>query len=136
MSNPGIYATRFDSNSKALQEFEKSLSYLRDNTNIRSSAEANEIIEPLVKIMQSLTEDLSEKLTLFDKIIEKDILGILRNWHREDWMQYKNNIQALSNKLAQNEFQVTHSDFEILNDVSDALDAECQSLFQRMRGRK
>jgi hypothetical protein len=78
-----------------------------------------------------LNRHLSETVDLD----EKNIVETLQKRHIRNWQQYKEQIIQLNDKLTSGVTTITQNDFEILNDVADAIDTECANIFRRISGR-
>lgn len=68
-------------------------------------------------------------------IDEHSIVEILQQRHSKDWQEFKTQIIRLTKKLELSEPRLTNENFDLLEDIADALDAECAELFKRMSGR-
>ncbi len=66
---------------------------------------------------------------------EGGVTDILKERHSRDWPTYKEKLLKLNNKLNSENPLLTVEDFQILEDIADAIDAECEILFQRMSER-
>jgi len=135
MGDLGIFASKFSVNSKSLKEFDEALRYLRGRDEITNTGKAGEMIDKLLNVINPISEAIKGKLSDSMAISEHRIIDILKNRHDKEWSFYKKRILELSSKLRANRFQLSHEDYELLNDVADALDAECANLFRRMSQR-
>lgn len=135
MSDLSIFASKFQLNSESLKEFDESLRFLKGKNEIIRTPEVENVISKLLIIINSISESISGEFSEATVISERDIIDILREWHNADWPTYKENILKLNSKLKANKFQLSKDDFKLLDDIGDALDAECQNLFRRMRER-
>ena len=135
MGDLGIFASKFSVNSKSLKEFDEALRYLRGRDEITNTGKAGEMIDKLLNVINPISEAIKGKLSDSMAISEHRIIDILKNRHDKEWSLYKKRILELSSKLKANRFQLSHEDYELLNDIADALDAECANLFRRMSQR-
>lgn len=67
----------------------------------------------------------------------EEMSGFLRRRHREDWQGAIDGILSIASRLERGGggAALSAADLSILDDVSDALDNECASLYTEMRGR-
>lgn len=135
MSNLGVIATRLDVNSRTLKEFDESLHVLRKNKNQLRSKELEEKLDTILKILKPISDGINDNLSA-SEVNENNIINILREQHDQEWQRYQENIQRLTNKLSSGKFQLEEQDFQLLEDIADALDAECEYLFQRLSERR
>jgi len=135
MSDVSVFATKFNSNSKSLREFEKSLDFLRGKDKVLSTPESEPYLQVITHFVKSVTESMAGTFkTTCD--ISLSVSAILKEWHDCDWPTYSQQMSRLAEKLQQQSFSLSDEDFSLLNDVADAMDSECQSLVRRMRGGK
>ena len=66
---------------------------------------------------------------------EDAVTAALNQSHQDDWQQFKNGLINLVEKLEGEHQSFSEYDVMILEDVADALDMECASLFRQMSGR-
>jgi len=135
MGDLGIFASKFSVNSKSLKEFDEALRYLRRRDEITNTGKAGEMIDKLLDVINPISEAIKGKLSDSTTISEHRIVDILKNRHDKEWPLYKKRILELSSKLRANKFQLSREDYDLLNDIADALDAECANLFRRMSQR-
>lgn len=131
MSNFGVIATRLDINSRSLKEFDESLHSLRTKQNKLKSAELSKIIKIILNIVLPISEGINDTLSS-SEISENSILSILKERHEKDWQRYQTRIQGLKDKLISKNTKIDKDDLSLLEDIADALDAECEYLFQRL----
>lgn len=67
----------------------------------------------------------------------EEMFGFLRRRHREGWPGVRDSILSIASRLegGGGGTALSAADLSILDDVSDALDNECASLYMEMRGR-
>jgi hypothetical protein len=134
MGDIGNYSSKLDTNSQSLREFDKALRSLKRKKEI-NRIEETQAIEKLLNVVRPVAESIEGNLTEFTLINELSIVRIMKNRHDRDWQQYKEGIHELELKLESERFTLSQNDFRLLNDIADALDAECANLFRRMSGR-
>lgn len=132
MSNLGVFASRFEINSKTLKEFDEALQSIKKRTGGTQTREAN---KRLLKVIEPITERLKGNLSTILVFNEGGVTDILKERHSRDWPTYKEKLLKLNNKLNSENPLLTVEDFQILEDIADAIDAECENLFQRMSER-
>jgi hypothetical protein len=131
MSSFGVIATRLDINSRSLKEFDESLHSLRTKQNKLKSEELSKIIKIILNIVLPISEGINDTLSS-SEISENSILNILKERHEKDWQRYQARIQDLKDKLISKNPKIDKDDLSLLEDIADALDAECEYLFQRL----
>jgi len=132
MSNLGVFASRFEINSKTLKEFDEALQSVKKRSDGIQTKEAN---KRLLKVVEPITERLKGNLSTIIVFSEGGVTDILKERHNQDWPTYKEKILKLNTKLNSEIPNLTLEDFQILEDIADAIDAECEILFQRMSER-
>lgn len=135
MSDLGVYAAKFKTNHHSLEEFDNSLSFFRGKEEITTSPKITSFIDKLLTVLEPITENIQGRLSASMAISEHSIIDIIRERHSTEWQTYKEELIMLKLKLMQKKFTLTKKDFDILNDIADALDSECASLFRRMSER-
>ena len=135
MGDLGIFASKFSINSKSLKEFDDALHFIKGKNEITKTPEVAETIKKLLNVINPISESIKGTLSESTAINERNIVDIIKNRHERVWPTYKEDIQKLSSKLNSDKFQLSRNDFRLLNEIADALDAECANLFRRMSGR-
>lgn len=136
MGDLGVYASKFNINSKSLKEFDDALRFLKENKKVTRTPEVADIINKLLNVINPILESINGNLSESIAINERSVVDIIRNRHNREWPTYRERIQKLHFKLSSNEFTLSQTDFQLLNDIADALDAECANLFRRMSERQ
>lgn len=132
MSDLGIFSSKLSINSKSLKEFDDSLRYLRGKSTITHDAQTTPVINKLLVVISPISEILKNEFSKSMAISEFDVVNTLKEWHNTEWTAYKTNILGLVDKLNSPRITLSKNDFLLLDDIADALDAECQKLFRRM----
>lgn len=132
MSNLGIFASRFEINIRTLKEFDKALIDVRRGT----ESEKEEAVVKLSEIIEPITEKVNGQLSSSILFSESEVTSILQQRHMATWPTYKIGIIRICEKLQNNETTFSQQEFVILEDIADAIDAECELLLRRMRERK
>lgn len=131
MGNFGAVASRYHANARLLIEFDEALASLKKADNLdreKIVIEIEKILNVLTPINETIHKRLSDTLILDDS----EVISILHQRHSSDWQSYQRCIQQLAQKLVKAEITLSNDEWEILNDVADALDARCTHLFKRM----
>lgn len=132
MSDLGIFASKFSVNSRSLKEFDEALRFMRGKKEITRTGQAAEIIDKLLNVINPISEAIEENLSESTAINERSVVDILKSRHEREWPTYKEKILKLGFKLNSAKFELSEDDLQLLNDIADALDAECANLFRRM----
>ncbi|UCH95554.1 MAG: hypothetical protein JSV88_01565 [Candidatus Aminicenantes bacterium] len=134
MSKLGLISSKFDINSRSLKEFDESLLALKEKKYQPESSELKDSINKILKIVKPISESVRNNLTTSAEISENSIILILKERHGRNWSEYQESILNLGEKFTTPapSLQLTEKDFQLLEDIADALDAECEFLFQRM----
>jgi len=132
MGDLGIFASKFSINSKSLKEFDNAFHYLRNIALITKTPKEKEMIDKLLSVVYPISEAIKGKLSDSTVINERSILEILKVRHDKEWPTYKERILKLNFKLNSDQFRFSNDDLLLLNDIANALDAECVNLFRRM----
>jgi hypothetical protein len=132
MSKLGVIALRFDNNSRSLKDFDEALRYFREKTDIIKDAETEKYINRMLTVLTPISDAIKNKLSSTWEISGQNIIKILKSRHEKDWATYKSRLLKLEDKVNSEKFQLSKIDYDILNDVADAIDVECNDLFNRM----
>jgi hypothetical protein len=132
MGDLGVYASKLSINSKSLKEFDDALRFLIENKNLTRTHEITDIISKLLNVINPISESIKGNLPESIAINERSVVDIIRNRHDREWPTYSERIQELHFKLTSNELVLSQTDFQLLNEIADALDAECTNLYHRM----
>jgi len=135
MGDLSIYASKFSVNSKSLKDFDDALRFVKGKKEITKTPGVTEIISKLLNVINPILQSIKGNLSESIAIDERSVVDIIKNRHNREWPTYRERIQKLHAKLSSNEFTLSQSDFQLLNDIADALDAECANLFRRMSER-
>lgn len=132
MGDLSVVASKFNISSVSLKEFDDALRLLKKREEIVKTAEMEEHINKLLKVINPISKAIKGELSASIEIDERHIVSIIKNRHSRDWPAYKEQILQLNSKLKSPRFRLTRSDIDILNDIADALDIECGNLFRRL----
>ena len=132
MSKLAVIALKFNSNSQSLRKFDEALRFFNDRKVVRKDGNTDERINRLLNVITPISSAIRQRLSSSLEISERSILEIIKSRYERNWEEYKSRILDLESKLSLHEFELTERDFDILNDIADALDSECTDLFRRM----
>ncbi len=135
MSDFGLLATRFNENTILLRKFDEALRYFKEKEKPERKAGTSEQKENLLYVLRPVSETIEGLLSKSTVLDEQKIIDILKRRRIKDWQRYKEQIVQLTSKLSVGNVTLSQEDFELLNDVADAIDIECASLFRRMSRR-
>jgi Rad3-related DNA helicase len=135
MGDLGNYASKFDANSQSLREFDIALRSIRGKKELTQKTEAD-TISKLLKVVSPVSESVKGKLSESTAINERSVADIIKTRHSGEWPRYRERIEELEIKLKSDRFALSQNDLQLLNDIADALDAECANLFRRMSERE
>jgi hypothetical protein len=91
--------------------------------------------ENLLYVLRPVSETIEGMLSKSTVLDEQKIVDILKRRRITDWQRYKEQIVNLTSRISSENVSLGQGDFELLNDVADAIDIECASLFRRISGR-
>ena len=135
LSNLGVLASKFNINNKSLREFDESLQYIRGKEALLRSKNNEEVINKLLNVISPVSDLINGKLSQSTNISESRLIDIIKDRHVNDWPTYREKILRLNSKLKSNKIVLTKDEFNLMNDIADALDSECTNLFHRMSER-
>jgi len=132
MGEMSIFASKFNRNSVSLKEYDEVLLYLKKHKEIVQAPENEGKIRKILTVIEPISDVIEGNLSNSTAIDERSVLKTLRQRHEKQWYSYKDEILRLNEKLKSKKFTLSKNDFEILNDIADALDVECGHLFKRL----
>lgn len=132
MGTLGIFASRFNVNTKSLEAFDEALRFFKKKEEIKKTPEVKAKIDKLLDVIEPIVENIEGNLSESIVISERNVVDIIKERHHNEWPTYKEKIKQLHSKLTSDKFKLSEIDFQLLNDIADALDAECGNLFRRM----
>ena len=135
MGTLGVFASRFDVNTKSLEAFDEALRFLKKKEEIKKTPEVKAIIDKLLGVIEPILENIEGNLSESTAISDRSVVDIIKERHDREWPTYRKKIKKLYSKLNSSEFKLSENEFRLLNDIADALDAECGNLFRRMSER-
>lgn len=132
-----MLSARLDSNQDLLSAFTKSIQYIQ--TKKKSDEHERKYIKNVLSsILFALEESLNNKISQNHNIEGRSILRNLQSLnttkYKKDWNVYTQNIISLSKKINNDDLVLKTDEISILNDIAEALDNECDQIFNRMHG--
>jgi hypothetical protein len=115
----------------SLKDYDDALRYLKKK-DISKNPETDAKIEKILRVVNPVSDAIQGKLSISIEIDENSVLDIIRQKHEKDWFLYKDKIVKLNHKLLNGDFELSRQDIDVLNDIGDALDVECGTLFKRL----
>ena len=132
MGEMSVFASKFSSSSISLKEYDEVLRFLKKHKEVRKTPQIEVKIEKILRIITPVSEVIQGKLSDSTEIDENSVVNIIRHKHEKEWFSYKEIIVELNLKLQSERFELSNLDIDVLNDVGDALDVECSTLFKRL----
>jgi hypothetical protein len=136
MSDFGLFASRFRESTTSLKAFDEAVRYFRKVGVQADLPETQEQLRKLLVVLNPVVNSLKGKLSESMNFDELGVVEILRQRRVKDWQRYRQSVIQLTEKLGSGKPGISKVDLDILNDVGDAIDTECTSLFRRMSGRE
>lgn len=135
LSNLGVLASKFNINNKSLKEFDESLRYFRGKEGKLSTKDNEDAINKLLNVISPISNLINGVLSESTNVSESRVIDIIKERHSQNWPTYRERILELNSKLKSDKIKLTKDDFNLMNDIADALDLECTNLFHRMSER-
>lgn len=132
MGEMSMFASKFSSSSISLKEYDEVLRFLKKHKEVKTTPEIEAKIEKILRIITPVSEVIQGKLSDSTEIDENSVVNIIRQKHEKEWFSYKEIIVELNLKLQSERFELSKQDIDVLNDIGDALDVECGTLFKRL----
>lgn len=132
MSDLTVFASKFNTSSKVLKDYDKTIRFLRKKDKVTKGPGVNEKISKLLKVINPISERLNGELSKSEVVSERDVIDIIKEKHGNKWPKFRQDILQLRSKLNSDQFKLSEADLRLLNDIGDALDTECETLFRRM----
>lgn len=127
-----MFASKFSSSSISLKEYDEVLRFFKKHKEVKTTPKIEAKIEKILRIITPVSEVIQGKLSDSTEIDENSVLNIIRQKHEKEWFSYKEIIVELNLKLQSERFELSKQDIDVLNDIGDALDVECGTLFKRL----
>lgn len=127
-----VFASKFNRSSISLRDYDEVLRYLKKHKKIVQNSETRKKISKILLVVEPVSQVIEGNLSNNTVIDERSVVKTIKQRHEKEWYSYKDEILVLNTKLKTNSFTLSDNDFEILNDIADALDVECGYLFKRL----
>lgn len=134
MSDLGLLSLKLNQTSIHLRQVNNAIDLLRkpsEKDNEKRKESSMKLLQVLIPIKKILHGELSPSPT----INEQSIVQILQQKHNKNWIDFRGQVTSIINRLEKSEFNLSLQDIDCLDDVADAIDAECARLFRRINGR-
>jgi len=135
MGTIGVYASRFSVNTRSLEAFDEAIRFFKEKK-MTDPTEIKIMMKKLLDVLNPLVESIKGNLSESTAISERNVVDIIKERNNRNWPTYKKRIQELHAKLELAKLEFSENDFRLLNDIADALDAECATLYRRMSERE
>jgi len=132
MGTLGIFASRFNMNTKTLEAYDEALRFIKKKEEIEKTPEVKANIDKILEVIEPILKNIEGNLSDSTAISDRSVLEIIKDRNEREWPTYKMKLQELYSKLTSNRFKLSKDDFRLLDDIADALDVECGNLFRRM----
>lgn len=130
MGNFGVLASRYNANARLLKEFDEAITFFKKPNH--DQREINTETKKLLTVLEPIKETNHAKLSNSLVLDASEVVSILQQRHLCSWQTYQNCLQNVTKKLVNQDVNLTNDEFEVLNDVADALETHCTQLFKRM----
>ena len=134
MSDFGLIATRLDATTDSLRHFSNAIEYFRSRPQ-RDQVEVRARLSDLLRVLEPITAGSNGKLSESLEIDELSMITILKQMHPRDWQPFRIKLNDITDKVRSSILEISIEDLAVLEDVADAMDAECARLFKRISGR-
>lgn len=134
MSDMGVIGTNLHRASKLLRAYSTATWAIRSRG---GSVEQQDEVRSILDVLAPLSLHLRGMDYYALGINGEEMSKFLRRRHREDWPSARDGILSVASRLEKgdNGVALSKGDLSILDDVSDALDRQCASLFRETRRR-
>ena len=134
MSDFGVITLKFSITSERLLDFNHALDLMRDLQKVTQQEIDNSRVK-LLDILVSLDKVVDGGNSKFTYMNGYSIVEILKQKHGNNWNDFVTQIRTVIHKLNDNRPSLSIDDVTLLDDIADAIDAECALLFRRMSNR-
>jgi len=134
MTDVGLFSNRFFVNTQALRKFDESVRFFRIKRPLAEVKTNRDKVQNLLRVLQPIRDGLNGKLSESMVIDDQGVVKILRDRHSLKWQSYCAQINDITARLEAEKIELSRDDLVLLNDIADALDSHCATLFRRIRG--
>src|SRR2546426_4914547 len=134
MTSFGVAVSRFRECTDSLRRFNEALMFFKRKAR-NEPKESGIQLQKMLSTLRPISEVLNGRLPRAMDFDEQSVVDILRSRHTEDWQGYQARLLKLVEKIDARKTDFGVEEFETLNDVARAVDAQCATLFKRISGR-
>jgi len=134
MTDIGAFASEFHDNTSSLRRFNIALRFLKDSK-AEEDISRTESLSIVLSMLEPISTTIAGRLSNSLRFDQGTVVQILRKRHERDWQNYSKRLVALALQLRGADPIIGPEEFELLNDVADAIDTQCAYLFRRISGR-
>jgi hypothetical protein len=134
LSDFGPIAARLNLTSTNLKRFNDAIERVRTR-HFTQKEEGKQVVEDLLSVLGPLVNNLSGRFSDSISLDESAMSEILQQKHNRNWQQFRDDLGELNKKLRSYQTNLTPNEIATLEDVADAMEAECAQLFNRISGR-
>ena len=135
MGHLSFFASKLNNNIKKLEDYDNAIRFFKSKIGKDINFERHkEEVEKLLNIIEPISSVLKGELSKSTEINEYNIIDTLkRNSEKDNWVNIKEEILNINENLHQNIFKFVEIDLKVLNDLGDAIELECNKLFNKMK---
>jgi hypothetical protein len=134
LSDFGSIAARMNLTNKNLELFNNAIDRIRSSHAARKD-EQQKTVSDLLSVLKPLADNLSGKFSDSISLDESSVSEILRQKHNSNWQEFREDLVRLNDKLQDDKLPLLPKELVTLEEVADAMEAECAQLFNRISGR-
>ncbi len=134
MSDLGLLSLKLNQTSIHLRQVNNAIDLLRKSSE-KNHEKREESTKELLKVLTPIKQLLQGKFSRAPTINEQSIVQILQQKHNKNWNDFRGQVTSVTDKLEKLELDLSDQNIDCLDDVADAIDAECSRLFRRINGR-
>ena len=134
MSDIGLSGAQYEINQGILRTFDNAVGKIQSH-NISNT---KSITDALLLIMEPIAESMQFKVNTVTLIDEYNIMEFLKrkamSRKGSNWDQYIKSFNCMIDRMKTNDLDFKDAEIEILNDIGDALNEECNRHYRKLRG--
>ncbi len=134
MSDLGLLSLKLNQTSTHLRQVNNAIDFLRKNSE-KNDEKREELAKELLQVLTPIKLLLHGKFSRAPTINQQSIVQILQQKHNKNWSEFRGQVTSVTDKLERLELDLSDQNIDCLDDVADAIDAECSRLFRRINGR-
>jgi hypothetical protein len=137
MSDIGLFGAQFEISQDSLRAFDEAMGLIHKGQTA-NKIDSTKITSGLLTVLEPLKKGLKQIPSVAMGIDEHSLIEILRKKCESNqtcnWVLYQKEIENISARVQANVLTFSGKDIAILNDIGDALDAECNRYYRCLRG--